>query len=117
MSNRWIARLLAPLALFAAVAAIYYVGKPEFESLTKKANATETSTSTTPKKKTKSTAKKKSTKATEKKKKPKIYTVKSGDNLGVIAERTGVSIARLRDYNELADAETLSVGQKLKLAR
>ena len=49
------------------------------------------------------------------KRKRKTYTVKSGDTLSGIAEKTNVSLETLRDLNPKAD--TLSPGQKLKLSR
>ena len=49
------------------------------------------------------------------KRKRKTYTVKSGDTLSGIAEKTDVSLETLRDLNPKAD--TLSPGQKLKLSR
>ena len=70
--------------------------------------------STTPAKKT-GTAKSKTGKARARSKAPKTYTVKPGDVLGSISQATGVSVADLLDFNDLEDAQSLSVGQKLKL--
>ena len=69
--------------------------------------------STTPAKKT-GTAKK-TGKARTRSKAAKTYTVKPGDVLGSISQATGVSVADLLDFNDLEDAQSLSVGQKLKL--
>jgi LysM repeat protein len=43
------------------------------------------------------------------------YTVKAGDTLGAIAEKTGVSVATLEDLNPGLDPTALVAGQKLKL--
>jgi LysM repeat protein len=43
------------------------------------------------------------------------YTVRSGDTLSGIAARNGVSLAALLKANKLADANRLSVGQKLRV--
>ena len=47
---------------------------------------------------------------------PRTYTVRGGDNLGAIAERTGVPVDRLQELNPTVDPQALTVGQKLKLA-
>ncbi len=49
--------------------------------------------------------------------KPKAatYTVKAGDNLGSIAEKTGVPVERLRELNPELDPQALVSGQKIKL--
>lgn len=43
------------------------------------------------------------------------YTVKKGDTLFSIAEKYGTTVAALVSLNKLKDADSLSVGQKLKL--
>ena len=43
------------------------------------------------------------------------YTVKVGDSLGAIAEKTGVDVEELQLLNPEVDAQALSPGQKLKL--
>lgn len=43
------------------------------------------------------------------------YTVKPGDSLSAIAEKTGVDIATLQELNPDIDARTIQPGQKLKL--
>ena len=106
MASRSPTRFLAPIALLAAVLAIYLVARPQLGSSADGAKTT-TSSQTTPK--TTGTAKK-----TSRKKSRKTYTVKPGDVLGKISADTGVSIEDLLDFNEI-DASQLSVGQKLKL--
>ncbi|QYG88363.1 N-acetylmuramoyl-L-alanine amidase [Bacillus atrophaeus] len=43
------------------------------------------------------------------------YTVKKGDTLSEIAQKTGVSMAKLQSYNGIKDPNKISVGQVLKL--
>ncbi|MCY9132878.1 N-acetylmuramoyl-L-alanine amidase [Bacillus spizizenii] len=43
------------------------------------------------------------------------YTVKKGDTLSEIAEKTGVSVAKLQSYNNIKNANKITVGQVLKL--
>lgn len=43
------------------------------------------------------------------------YTVKPGDSLGLIAQKTGVEVETLELINPEVDAQALSPGQKLKL--
>ncbi len=47
--------------------------------------------------------------------KPATYTVKAGDNLGSIAEKTSVPVDRLRELNPELDPQALVSGQKIKL--
>ena len=43
------------------------------------------------------------------------YSVKAGDTLGSIAEKTGVGVEQLQERNPQLDPQTLVSGQKLKL--
>lgn len=43
------------------------------------------------------------------------YTVKKGDTLSEIAEKTGGSVAKLQSYNGIKNANKITVGQVLKL--
>ena len=45
----------------------------------------------------------------------RTYTVRTGDTLGSIAIKTGVSVTTLEDLNPGLDPEGLVAGQKLKL--
>ena len=45
----------------------------------------------------------------------RTYTVKAGDTLSGIAEKTGVSLAVIEQLNPDIDAQTLHAGQKIKL--
>ena len=43
------------------------------------------------------------------------YTVKTGDTLGSISEKTGVGVEQLVEFNPQLDPQALVSGQKLKL--
>jgi len=47
--------------------------------------------------------------------KKSYHTVKKGETLGAIASRYGTTVRRLCDYNNLSNANKLSVGQKLRI--
>jgi len=104
------ARLLAPLALLGFVLAFFLVlsassgtddgneapggaARPSSESATTEA----------------------ADPAPKRKRKRASYTVKVGDSLGAIAEKTGVEVEALELLNPEVDAQALSPGQKLKL--
>ena len=114
MTHRSPARFLAPLVLIAAIVTIYLVARPELGSSDGSGSAT-TSTTTSAKKTTATTTARKKTAAA--KARAKTYTVKSGDVLGSISESTGVAVEDLLDFNDLEDAQSLRVGQKLKLVQ
>jgi LysM repeat protein len=44
------------------------------------------------------------------------YTVQAGDYLSTVSEKTGVSVDRLRELNPGLDANSMSVGQEIRLA-
>jgi LysM repeat protein len=46
---------------------------------------------------------------------PATYTVQAGDYLSTVAERTGLSVERLRELNPGLDANSMHVGQKIQL--
>src|SRR5918997_121463 len=106
MARRNPARFLAPVALVAFAVALYTVVQdarsPAGGDTGAPAGATATpSASGTATKKKKSSSKRKR----------KTYTVRAGDTLSGIAEKTNVSLETLRELNPRAD--TLSPGQKL----
>jgi LysM repeat protein len=104
------ARFLAPIALVAFAVALYSVANDSRDSTgSNPGGASPTATSTS---NSKSNSKKKSSSSSKKR---KSYTVKSGDTLSGIAEKTGVSLETLNELNP--DADTLSPGQKLRLRR
>jgi hypothetical protein len=45
----------------------------------------------------------------------RFYVVRAGDNLAVIAERTGVPLADLRELNPDLDPQALVTGQRVRL--
>ena len=45
----------------------------------------------------------------------RTYTVKSGDTLGSISEKTGIPIDKLQELNPQLDPQQLVSGQKIKL--
>ncbi|MEA2272511.1 MAG: hypothetical protein QOI98_1219 [Solirubrobacteraceae bacterium] len=47
---------------------------------------------------------------------PRSYTVRSGDILSRVAERTGVSVTRILELNPHLDPNALRPGQRLRLA-
>jgi LysM repeat protein len=46
---------------------------------------------------------------------PRFYTVRSGDILSVVAERTDVSVGRILELNPHLDPNALRPGQRLRL--
>lgn len=47
---------------------------------------------------------------------PHTYTVQAGDYLSTVSEKTGVSVERLRELNPGLDANSMSVGQEIRVA-
>jgi LysM repeat protein len=104
--NTAIARLLAALALIAAVVAVVMVvgnstGGDSDSDSGKGQGQTGAAAKPQPKPQPKTTA--------------KTYTVEEGDNLTLISEKTGIPVAELRQLNPDVDPQLLSVGEKLKL--
>lgn len=118
-------RWLGPLALLAALVAVFVI----FNATTGDEEPAQTArqTSTDAKKKDgdgkKSTTGKEeasgggATTATTPKSGKKTYTVRPGDTLAGIAESTGVSIEEIQELNPDVDSNSLSIGQELRLAR
>jgi LysM repeat protein len=100
------ARLLAPVALLLAVAAVLVVIQASTGSDDSNGDGNRESAEqqTTP---------------TERRDRPvrqrASYTVKLNDTLGLIAEKTGVTVERLQELNPDLDPQNLIVGQKIKL--
>jgi LysM repeat protein len=98
------ARLLAPLALLLAVAAVLVVIQASTGSDDSNEGDRTSAEQTTP---------------TERKERPvrqrASYTVKLNDTLGLIAEKTGVSVERIQELNPDLDPQNLIVGQRIKL--
>jgi LysM repeat protein len=103
-------RILAPLALIAFVLAFVVVLSTSGVSDNKSSEpgpATSTTTTTTT---TTST-----TRSVRKFARRRTYSVKTGDTLGAIAVKTGVSVTTLEALNPGLDPQGLVAGQKIKL--
>jgi LysM repeat protein len=98
------ARLFAPLALVACAIAILVIVNANSGSGGSKPTTTATTTSTT------------TTTKHGAKKPRRHYIVKEGDVMSQIAIKTGVPLDTLLRLNPGVDAQSLHVGQKLKLA-
>lgn len=98
-------RFVAPLALIAVIVGTFAIVQVSQRQSDGKATATST-VKTSPDKR-----------QARRKAKAKTYVVKSGDNLTIIAERTGVPLEQLQQLNPDLDSQSLSVGQKLRLSR
>jgi LysM repeat protein len=104
--RRSAARLLAPLALVVAVVAVLLVVQASMDSNKSKddsAKETPTAQGTT----SETTQPARPVRPT--------YTVKLNDTLGLISEKTGVSVERIETLNPDLDPQNLIVGQKIKL--
>ena len=102
--RRSTARLLAPLALVLAAVAVLLVIQASKSSDGGSKDSAARTTST----------EQQTTQTTKQRIRPS-YTVKLNDNLGLISEKTGVSVARLEELNPELDPQNLIVGQKIKL--
>ena len=107
MPYRTPARWLAPLALVGAVVAILIVVNSDSGKSSKSGGTTVTSSSTGS-----STTRTTATPRTH----HRFYVVKPGDVLSAIAAKTGVPLQEIMRLNPHVDAQTLTVGAKLKLA-
>jgi LysM repeat protein len=100
------ARVLAPLALALCTFAFFYV---IFTSGSGDEGGGGGRTSTS----------QRTTATTEQSQAPRprrsTYTVKTGDTLGAIAAKTGVTVERLQELNPGLDPQALVSGQKIKL--
>ncbi len=113
MRHRSPARILAPLALLAAALAVFLIVSSGSEDGPVSPGGTAVTTSTSAAKRPKKPS---TTTATQPSKAAETYTVRSGDTLSAIAGVTGVPVESLLQFNPGVDANTLRVGQKLKLA-
>ena len=102
------ARLLAPIALIVFALAIAFVvvssgdegGDNGGEDSAARRDSTTSATTTT---------------GTRDRPRRSTYTVKTGDTLGGIAEKTGVTVERLQELNPELDPQALLSGQKINL--
>jgi LysM repeat protein len=100
-------RLLAPLALVLVTLAFVAVVLTSRSGDGSGGPAKHASRQTTSATRTAKTARRKPRKAT--------YTVKTGDTLAGIADKTGVSVGRLQELNPALDPQALVSGQTIKL--
>jgi LysM repeat protein len=108
MPARSPARWLAPIALVTAAVAVYAVVAPRGGD----DGASTGERTSSPAQERRSTA----TTATTSARRPRRYTVRAGDTLSGIAERTGVPLETLIRLNQGVDSQALQTGQRLKLA-
>jgi LysM repeat protein len=105
--RRSAARMLAPLALLLSVVAVVVVVQASStgsdDSKGDSSNGTATEPSNTG-----------DTTEQPRRVRPN-YTVKLNDTLGLIAEKTGVSVERIQALNPELDPQNLIVGQRIKL--
>ena len=106
LGRRRLARLIAPLALIVVAAALLAILMSASSDDTSKGKSSEPERTTTAAKTT--TAKKAAPARSS-------YTVKTGDTLGGIAEKTGRTVEQLQELNPELDPQALVSGQKIKL--
>ena len=110
--HRSLGRWLAPVALVTCAVAVYAIVEAGSGSSGGGGGGTRTATTAKAASRGRTTSKTRRTAAS----KPKTYTVQAGDVLSSIAAKTGVPVDRLQTLNPSIDAQTLRVGQKLKLS-
>lgn len=110
--HRNIARLMAPLALIAAMVAIVLVvsrstgsSADDQTTSTQRTSTSRTTTQTT-----------RTTRTSPSQGRRRSFTVRAGDNFSTVAEATGLSVDELAELNPDVDPNELRVGQRLKLA-
>jgi LysM repeat protein len=99
MADRSPARFLAPLALIAAAVGVAIVVQTSRPGSSVPARSTARPTHH----------------ARPSKPRPRVYVVRPGDNLTVIATRTGVGLDTLQQLNPGVDPQALHPGERLKL--
>jgi LysM repeat protein len=102
MADRKPARLVAPLALLAAAVAIVVVVQASGSSSSSDTPTATRTAVTQPVRRARTT--------------PRIYVVKPGDTLTVIASKVRVSLDTIQRLNPDVDPNALQTGQRLKLS-
>ena len=102
MSDRSLARFLAPLALLAVLVGVIVVVSMSASDST---SSTHVVRSTIVRERVHAKARRRD------------YLVKPGDSLSAISARTGVSVDTLQRLNPDADPQALHVGERLKLSQ
>jgi LysM repeat protein len=116
MARRSPARILAPLALVGAVVATIVVVQASTSGSGESSTATTTPSGGQRGGGADGGSRTVPADHTRTKSPARSYTVKPGDILTTVSERTGVSVQRLQELNPDLDPQALQVGQKLKLA-
>jgi LysM repeat protein len=106
-------RLLAPAALvvFAIVFLIVIVGSLDGDESSSPAERPATSSA----RQRDRTQTRDKSQTTSRKGKPRFYVVRAGDNLALIAEKTGVTLEQLTALNPSLDPQGLVTGQRVRL--
>lgn len=115
MARRRPARLLAPLALIAAVVATFLVATASLRDDDEGASAGDRAAATQTQRQASTVADDAISTTPRKRKQPRTYTVQPGDILSTVSEQTGVSVEELQALNPEVDPQALQVGQVLKL--
>lgn len=102
MAARNPARLLAPLALVAAVVGVLVVVQASSSGTSDTSGGPATQRTTT--------QRPRPARAT-----PRVYVVKPGDTLSAVAERSGVALETIERLNPDVDPQALQTGQRLRL--
>jgi LysM repeat protein len=102
------ARWLAPIALVTAAVAVYAVVAPQGGG--DASSSAERTTSSAKERRPSSTT------TASRARRARTYTVRAGDTLSGIAERTGVPLSTLTRLNKDVDSQALQTGQRLKLS-
>jgi LysM repeat protein len=102
MADRTPARLAAPLALLAAAVAIVVVVQASRSSSPSDVPSATRTAVTQPARRARAA--------------PRIYVVKPGDTLSLIAARAKVSLETIQQLNPDVDPNALQAGQRLKLS-
>jgi LysM repeat protein len=108
------ARWLAPFALAAAALALVVVLASSLGSSSEESASSQPETQTTTQRERRESPSP-ATGTTPRRDTPSTYTVQAGDILSEIAEKTGVPVERLQELNPGLDANSMSVGQRLRL--
>jgi LysM repeat protein len=97
------ARLVAPLALVAAVIGVIVVVQASTSSTTSQPDQPVATQRTSTQRRAPARAR------------PRFYIVKPGDTLTAVAESTGVTLETIQELNPDVDPQALQAGQRLKL--
>jgi LysM repeat protein len=106
-------RILAPAALIVFAVALAMIISSANSS--KDSGGTSSSAAEKQRDLGSSTTKSRKTRTTRDKLPQRVYVVKSGDTLGSISEKVGVSVEKLQELNPNLDQFSLVAGQKIKI--